>query len=161
MADAYRASDLAAFHAWFYSRPPEPPERWGDTYDRFDPAALPPCGRRVLEHPCDLLLKPGHIRHIVRLLLARGWHPGHVAGLIRSKYERDHGRGAYWYRYDATSRAEFYTRLFAGAVFTGRDDLADFTCPATREKGDCRPDACAGAVDAMRRDLLERTTAHV
>ncbi len=161
LAEAYRGSDLAAFHAWFYSRPAEPPDRWGDTYDRFDTSTLPPCGRRVLERPCDLLLQPGHLRRVVRLLLGRGWHPRHIAGLIRSKYERDHGWGGYWYRYDATSRAEFYTRLFAAAVVTGRDDLADFTCRTTRDAGDCPADACTGALDAIRDDLLARRMSHV
>ncbi|NLF29540.1 MAG: hypothetical protein GX591_01490 [Planctomycetes bacterium] len=161
LVEAYRGSELAAFHAQFYDETPEPPGRWPQTYDRFDAAALPPCGRRVLEHPCDLLMQPGLIRHVVRLLLASDWHPRHVAGLIRSKYERDHGWGGYWYHYDATSRAEFYTRLFAGLLAAGLDDLADFTCPATGARGDCRQDGCSGAVDSLRAGLLERRTAHV
>ncbi|MFW6154179.1 MAG: hypothetical protein ACOC95_03085 [Planctomycetota bacterium] len=161
LAETYRTSDLLAFHAWFYSREGEPPDRWGETYDRFDTGVLPPCGRRVLDHPCDLLVQPGRIRHVVRLLLGRGWHPRDVAGLIRSKYERDYGWGGYWYRYAAASRAEFYTRLFAGLIFTGRDNLADFTCRAARERGDCRGDECAGVIDAIRDALDERRTAHV
>jgi hypothetical protein len=53
-------------------------------------------------------------------MLSLGWHPRHIAGLIRSKYERDYGWGGKWHRYDATSRADFYTRLFAGLFMTGQ-----------------------------------------
>jgi len=161
MIDAYLASDLARFHDEFYSRSHEPPERWPQTYDAVPLDRLPPCGRHALHAPCDLLMRPGRIRHVVRLLLAEGWHPRHIAGLIRSKYERDYGWGDYWYRYDATSRADFYTRLFAGLFLAGGDDLVDFNCRSTQEKGWCLPAECNGGVDACRRALLERRAAHV
>jgi hypothetical protein len=126
MIEAYERSSLAKYHNWFYSAEPEPTERWPVTYDlaRFD--HLPPSGREPLEQPRDLLMQPGRIREVVRLLLGEGWHPRHIAGLIQSKYERDHGWGDYWFRYDATSRAEFYTRVFAGMFqVSGADASGD------------------------------------
>ncbi len=68
------------------------PDRWPQTYDRTPLDPLPPCARRILTQPNDALLKPAGIRHVVRSLLALGWHPRHIAGLIRSKYERDISR---------------------------------------------------------------------
>jgi hypothetical protein len=47
-------------------------------------------------------------------LRRKGWHPRSIAGLIRSKFERDHGWGDYWYRYDAAARADFYVRVLGG-----------------------------------------------
>jgi hypothetical protein len=161
LIDAYLASDLARFHELFYSHEPEPPERWPDTYDATPLDPLPPCGRKVLEDPCDALMQPGRIRHIVRLLLGDGWHPRDIAGLIRSKYERDHGWGRYWFHYDATSRAEFYTRLFSGLFFVGRDDLIDFNCRSAQEKGYCTPEECSGGLERSREALLGRRSAHV
>ena len=161
LIEAYRASDLAGFHEWFYSESQEPPERWPRTYDATPLERLPPCGRKALQNPCDLLMRPGRIRHVVRLLLAEGWHPRHIAGLIRSKYERDYGWGDYWYRYDATSRADFYTRVFAGLFLAGDDELVDFNCRSTQEKGWCLPAECHGGVDARREALLQRRAAHV
>ncbi len=158
---SYARSDLAEFHAWFYSQAHEPPERWPMTYDRTPLAHLPFCVRDPLEHPNDLLMQPGRIRHVVRGLLSEGWHPRHVAGLIRSKYERDYGWYDYWLEHDATGRADVYTRLFAGLFFTGRDDLVDFNCCSTQEKGWCRPAQCSHNLHHCRRRLLERRTAHV
>jgi hypothetical protein len=70
--------------------------------------------------------------------MAEGWHPRHVAGLIRSKFENpEHGWGVNWGDYEAGTRADFYTRLFAGLWATGVDELVDFNCVSTREKGFC------------------------
>jgi hypothetical protein len=110
----YTRSRLARFHRDFYARQQQPPERWPQTYDRFSPASLPADARLALEQANDQLLKPERLRALVRAMLQLGWHPRDVAGLIRSKYERDHGWGGEWYTYDAATRADFYTRLFAG-----------------------------------------------
>ena len=48
-------------------------------------------------------------------MLALGWHPRHIAGLIASKYARPFG----WTQFqggDPATRADFYTRVFAGLV---------------------------------------------
>jgi hypothetical protein len=134
---AYRASGLAAFHARFEAVEPEPPERWPETYDRLDLSGLPLCARHMLEEPNDLLLQPAAIQIVVRTLLAQGWHPRHVAGLIASKYGRDHGWLPGIHFHDPGVRADFYVRLFAGLLAAGRDPLVDFNCQSTREKGLC------------------------
>ena len=129
LIENYRQSGLAQIHRWFYSQEHHPPERWERTYDATSLDLLPPSGRQILEAPNDLLLKPACLRHLVRLFLALGWHPRHIAGLVRSKYERDHGWGYEWYSYDAATRADFYCRLFTGLIVARIDELADFRCP--------------------------------
>lgn len=116
LIEAYRRSPLARVHEDFYSDTHDPPEIWHRTYDRAPIRDLPGPAHAALARPNDLLLKPRMIYEVVRTLLATGWHPRHVAGLIRSRYERPHGWGDRWYRDDAWSRADHYTRLFTGMV---------------------------------------------
>lgn len=155
----YSQSSLARFHEWFYAAEHDPPERWPQTYDRTPLDSLPHCVRILLEEPNDRLLKPAGIQHLVRVFSSLGWHPRHIAGLIRSKYERDHGWGDMFYRTNACSRADFYARLFAGLLATGRDQLRDFNCRATQEKQFCPSDHCAETLEAFRPSLTERTSA--
>ena len=132
----YEASSLRQFHDDFYAQEQEPPERWPATYDRVPLEAWPACGRLILEQPNDLLLRPSCIQRVVRVLLALGWHPRQIAGLIRSKYERDFG----WTQFtgcDPATRADFYVRVFAGLFATGHDDLIDFNCTSAQEQGLC------------------------
>lgn len=132
----YEGSPLRKFHDDFYSQEQEPKERWPQTYDRVPLEIWPACGRLAVEQPNDLLLRPACIRRVVRILLALGWHPRHIAGFICSKYERDFG----WTQFrdcDPATRADFYVRIFAGLFITGRDDLVDFNCTSAREEGLC------------------------
>lgn len=157
LVEDYAASSLAAFHRWFYSQEHESPDRWPETYDRTPLEPLPPCVRRMLTtEPNDRLLKPAGIRHVVRVLLALGWHPRHIAGLIRSKYERDFGWGYEFYRYDAATRADFYTRLFAGLIAAGLDDLDDFRCEDLRALHYCTVEQCDDSLARFRESLNER-----
>lgn len=146
----YDRSLLARFHNYFYSAQHDPLEAWPDTYDRTPLVDLPPCARRILEHPNDLLLKPAGVQHVVRVLLAVGWHPRHIGGLIRSKYERDYGWGEHWTVYDAATRADFYTRLFAGQFAAGKDELIDFNCRSTQEKRYCAHAECTQNLEDYR-----------
>ena len=156
LIEAYEGSELAQFHAWFYSEDHEDPSVWSSTYDLTPLASLPPCIRHFLEHPNDLLLKPACIEHVVRVFLALGWHPRHIAGLIRSKYERNFNWGSRWYTYSAGTRADFYSRLFAGLFWVGLDDLVDLNCQSTREKGLClHPDPSCNLL-RFQQQLLER-----
>jgi hypothetical protein len=134
---AYRRSPLADFHDYYYSIPHQPPPDWPRTYDRLVFSDLPQCIRTILAHPSKILLRPAVIQLVVRALYARGWHPQHIAGLIRSKFERDYGWGKEWDFYNPVTRADFYIRAFSGALATGTDTLDDFTCKATRGKGYC------------------------
>jgi len=156
LAGDYAQSDVRTFHEFFYSQEHQPPQAWPYTYDKTPLAMLPACARQILEHPNDLLLKPSGIQLVTRCFLALGWHPRHIAGLIRSRYERDFGWAWRWYFYDATLRADFYTRIFSGLFMTGRDDLIDFNCVSMREKGVCRDTAGACGIDDFRDSLLER-----
>ncbi|MGJ8643012.1 MAG: hypothetical protein ACSHX9_06360 [Luteolibacter sp.] len=135
----YLASDLRKFHEHFYSVPHVPKEQWGEAYEPM-PTGIAPCGSILLERPNDLLLKPAGMQLVTRLLLGLGWHPRHVAGIIRSRFENPrYGWGVDWGEYDAGVRADFYVRIFAGLLRTGVDELVDFNCVSTAEKGFCSP----------------------
>lgn len=154
LLEAYRASPLFHFHEYFFSRQQEDPADWPRTYDLAPLHELPECIRYCLEHPNDLLLKPAVIRQVVLVLLGRGWHPRDIAGLIRSKYERDYGWGEQWYIYNAGMRADFYVRIFAGGIETGVDRLEDLTCVLKKDEPGL---PCDGCKEVMRyRDLVLR-----
>ena len=119
---------------------------------------LPFCVRHILEHPNDLLLRPASVERIVRVLLSLGWHPRHVAGLIRSRFERDYQWGDRWKDYDAANRADFYTRLFAGLFVTGCEDLVDFNCQSAREEKLCFATDCPFNLEQYKTSLLNRRT---
>lgn len=156
LIEAYGLSEVKRYHDWFYSQEHQPPERWPETYDLTPREILPPCARTMLEYPNETLLKPAGIQFFVRVMLALGWHPRHIAGLIRSRYERDFGWGPLWYRYDAATRADFYTRVFTGLFVTGRDDLVSFNCRSTKEMGLCLHPEHDCDIDLYRTSLLER-----
>lgn len=146
----YLASPLAAFHRRFH-------------VERRHPAAvcipegLPPCALASLRQPNDLLLRPEHLQHLVRTLLARGWSAAHVSTLVESTYLADHQWGDRWLRsMDPATRSEFDVRVFAGMIATGADRLIDFNCVSAQEKGLCPRRACAFnlRIDAER---LSRT----
>jgi hypothetical protein len=116
---------------------------------------LPLCVRIILEKPNDLLLRPAHIRRLVRVLLALGWHPRHIAGLIASKYARPFG----WTQFegcDPATRADFYTRVFAGLFATGRDDLVDFNCVSAQEQETCPFSNCGYNLLNFKDSALDR-----
>lgn len=142
LLEEYLASRLRRFHEYFYSTGHDTREAWPGTYDRTPLETLPHCARHLLEQPNDLLLKPAGIQLVTRVLLAAGWHPRHIAGLIRSKFENPaFGWGVSWKDYEPATRADFYTRVFAGLLHTGLDRLVDFNCTSTQEKGFCFPPA--------------------
>ncbi len=110
----YRESALRQFHDFFYSEKHDEPAEWPRTYDCTHLDDLPPDARSALLFPNDLLLRPAGMRSVTKALLERGWHPRHIAGLIRSKFERDYGWGEQWKDYSPAMRADFYTRIFSG-----------------------------------------------
>jgi hypothetical protein len=151
----YWNSKLADFHAFFYSQEQHPAKLWPETYDREPLEILPACVRVALEQPNDLLLRPAYIRQLVRVMLALGWHPRHIAGLICSKYKRDFG----WTQFvavDPATRADFYTRVFAGLFEAGTDDLVDFNCISAQEQGICTFSNCGFNLAHFRDSALER-----
>lgn len=112
----YRSSALRRYHEYFYSSMHDPAESWPRTYDRAPLGDLPIEVRNALLFPNDLLLKPTGIRSVTTCLLRKGWHPRHIAGLIRSKFERDYDWGGQWIDYSPAMRADFYVRIFSSAT---------------------------------------------
>ena len=155
LLDDYLTSPLRHFHARFYSDQHDPKERWHETYDRTPESIFPPCAAHIVTWPNDLLLKPAGMQLVTRCLLAAGWHPRHIAGFIRSKFENPvHNWGVDWNEYVPAIRADFYTRLFAGLQETGLDRLIDLNCTSTREKGLCFPDESGScSLDPVRESL--------
>jgi hypothetical protein len=130
----YEASSLAGFHDFFYSRQHDPVASWPHTYDRTPLETLPERIRVALQFPNDLLLRPANIRAVTEALVARGWHPRHVAGLLRSKFERDYGWGCHWRNYSPSMRADFYTRIFSGLKTSVADAAAAIVEAKIRRK---------------------------
>ena len=156
LAADYVHSPLARFHRGFYAVEPDGREVWHRTYDRFDLGALPPCVAAALATPNDLLLKPEHLQHVTRFLLSEGWAPRHVAGLVWSRYEKDHGWGDRWSVLSPRARAEFDVRVFAGMVATGLDQGVDFNCRSAQEKWLCPLSGCPRDLRVTRDRLRAR-----
>lgn len=151
----YLVSPLRRFHEHFYAESHFPAERSMGSLETAALEILPTCGSDLLIYPNDRLLKPAGMQLITRLLLAAGWHPRHIAGLIRSKFEnRCYDWGVNWQEYDAGTRADFYTRLFAGLWSTGVDELVDFNCFSTQQKGFCPGPQCGECMLTRFHDLL-------
>jgi hypothetical protein len=134
----YLGSEVRAFHQRFYETEHDPPDLWPVTYARTPLNDLPGCVRHVLQFPNDLLLKPAGMRLATRCLLAKGWHPRHIAGLFRSKFEDPaYGWMGCWDGYSPAFRADFYVRLFSGQIAIGLDRLNDFDCDGLGAQGFC------------------------
>jgi hypothetical protein len=123
----YLGSDLKKAHDVFYTARHDDPRRWPETYDHTPLDFLPAGAREALRHPNDLLLRPVGMKNVTNALLDRGWHPRHIAGLIRSKFERDHAWGGEWKDYSPTLRADYYTRMFAGERTPVGTEAAEIT----------------------------------
>jgi hypothetical protein len=136
--ELYSQSRLARFHQQFSAkRVTASPAQAG-----VDLAAAPPCVTAAFTWPNDRLLKPEHVQHVVRVLMARGVNPPAIARLVQAAYEADHGWGDRWSRLDPRTRADFDVRVFAGMIATGLDPLVDFNCVSAQEKDICPRDGC-------------------
>jgi hypothetical protein len=154
LLDDYLRSALCAFHREFYSIPQDHPSCWADGYNSFPMDRLPPCAAHVLACPNDWLLKPSGLQLVTRCLLGDGWHPRHIAGMVRARFSNPaFDWGACWRHYDPALRAEFYVRLFAGQLAAGLDDCVDFNCVSEQEKQFCwNPCGCSlrPSLEALR-----------
>ena len=161
----YKKSALYAFHKEFDSIKQDDPSVWHQTYDRFDLKSVPPCIAQPLGYPNPLLLQPTCIRHVTRVLMAIGWHPKHIAGLIHSKYARDYGWEVNFIRYDPNRWASVWVRIYAGMILNGIDGLMDLNCVSQQEKGEawmgmkyCPKPWCGFNLADFRALLLSRVT---
>ncbi len=155
LLEDYLTSHLRVFHRHYYSEQHDAKERWHETYDRTPDELFSPCIRQIVAWPNDLLLKPAGIQLVTRCLLAAKWHPRHIGGFIRSKFENPaFNWGGIWENYVPALRADFYTRLFAGLHATGLDPLIDMNCTSTQEKGFCLAPPQGGcSLNAIRQTL--------
>lgn len=158
LIDAYMASPLRRFHEQYYGVAHEPREAWPETYDRTPTEKFLPCVARLLDEPNDLLLRPVALELLTRCLLVEGWHPRHIAGLVRSKFDNpSHGWAQrYWDVYSPGMRADFYVRTFTGELETGIDEAVDLNCVSTQEKGYCPAPGCSADLSQIRSRLLEK-----
>ncbi|MCL5027330.1 MAG: hypothetical protein M1531_12710 [Chloroflexi bacterium] len=154
LLDDYLASDVRCFHQYFASGWHDDPSDWPSGYDRLDLGDFSPCVAWPMADPNDALAKPTNIQNVARVLVSQGWHPRAVAGLIRSRFERDFGWGINWLSYDAAARADFYVRLFCGLVAAGVDDLRDLNCVSHQEKGFCPKPWCGFNLASYQEPLL-------
>jgi hypothetical protein len=143
LLNAYVKSGLYAFHVNFDQTQEDKPTGWSESYDKFDLRNVPPCVAEIIQHPNPALLQPQHLQTLVRVLTGKTWwHPKHVAGLIRSKYERDHRWTYNWGRYDANTHACGWTRIYGGMLSTGVDARIDQNCVSHQERGLCTGSNC-------------------
>jgi hypothetical protein len=149
LLEAYRDGPVGRFHRDFYGGPRIGSAQWAFTYDRLTDHELPACVRAPLAYPNPLLLRPVFLRSVALTLWGLGWHPRSIAGIVASRFEKEHGWQPTFERYDAQSRAEFYVRLFCGAWANGLDLPADFTCEAQRGRGVCEGATCTDAGRAL------------
>lgn len=138
----YRTSSLAQFHEEFDSVEHDHLKEWSKTYDALNLSKLPPCIALPLARPNPLVLQPTHLQNISRYLYLSGWHPKHIGGLIRSKYERNFRWSEDWTHLDAATRANFWVRLYSGALAVGLDQRTDFNCVSMQERGLCPKPWC-------------------
>jgi hypothetical protein len=156
LLDSYEASDVAAFHRFFYSREAEATAAESAALGQLLRKGLPPCVGTALEAPNDLLLRPAVLQQVTRTLLALGFHPRAIAGLVRSRYAADHQWSGELHFHDGDLRADFYVRLFCALIWGHRDDLVDFNCRSTQEKRYCLRRDCDFNLAEFRASLLAR-----
>ena len=138
LMDRYRDSSLARFHRHYYTETPHGPERWESTYDHIQPALLPACVAVLLKKNAPQLCQWNALQHLTRSLLALGWHPRHIAGIIWSHWARDFpGRFA-----DPLVQADHLVRSGTGFLLRKIDKLNHFDCDSVRAAGICTPNPC-------------------
>lgn len=143
LLEDYRHGPVARFHAFFDHGPAVPREAWPFTYDTLDLDAFPRCVALPLAHPNPLLLRPACLRTLCLALWGLGFHPRSIAGLVRSKFEQDHGWTPPFSRYDPALRARFYVRVLCGALADDLDSPDLFSCATQKASGLCDPLRCS------------------
>ena len=152
----YRRSRLYQFHQEFDSIEHDPPHTWPYAYWKLDLSTLPPCAANTIRNACWGLLNPTCLQTLCRILYADGWHPKHIAGLVRSYYESREGWGVDWEKYNPETRADFWVRIYCGLIVTGVDTLKDFDCRHQQAKGFCPVHWCGFKLEDYRARIEKR-----
>jgi len=154
LVDAYERSTLWTIHETYFRPPADGAPIASSGEPAIAAADLPLCVRSPLLEPNDRLLRPDEIQLVTRALLALGWPPRHIAGLLWERYSAGFG----WLRdlhfHDPWIRADFYCRLFYSLFADRLDDLVDFNCRSTQEKWECPGGSCT--LQPFRDSLLAR-----
>lgn len=153
LLEEYLDAPVAEVHRRYFARWPETDHGDRDA-DRPDPATFPDCMAAALREPNDRLLRPEHIQHLVRGLMARGWEPSRIARLLAALYREDHGWGDRWQSRDPALRAEWDVRVFSTLLRVGLDEAVDFNCTSAQEKGICPRTDCRRDLRVDRARLL-------
>ncbi|MBT9582906.1 hypothetical protein IV102_06125 [bacterium] len=152
LLDHYRDSSLARFHRHYYAEKPHGPDLWEGTYDQIQPALLPACVAVLLKKNAQQLCQWNALQHLTRSLLALGWHPRHIAGIIWSHWARDFPA-----RYaDPLLQADHLVRSGTGFLLRRIDRLSNFDCDSVRAAGICPPNPCCPVdLATLRQQLID------
>ena len=142
LVDDYRASPLFAFHRQFDSIRHEPRRRWDQTYLNLELKRMPACVAMPLMNANPWLLMPTNILTVCRYFFSLGWHPKHIAGLLKAYYSQGPFWSIDWQHYNVEVRANFWARVYCGMIAMGVDTLDDFDCGAQAEKEFCPKPLC-------------------
>jgi len=152
LMEDYRNSSLARFHQHYYSEMPHGPDQWENTYDRIQPSLLPACVSILLKKNAPQLCQWKALQHLTRSLLALGWHPRHIAGIIWSHWARDFP-GQFTH---PLVQADHLVRSVTGLLLRKIDKLNKFDCDSVRAAGICPPNPCCPVdLDALRQQLMD------
>ncbi len=139
LLEEYFSSVLSVFHNEFDSVYHEPYWKGYTWYSSIDwYSIVPPCVAEPLTNASsDKLLNPAYIQLITRVLMAKGFHPKHIAGILSMKYVAFGG----WDKYDQSTRANGWVRSYAGQILCLIDSLDELNCVSVQENGMCN---CSG-----------------
>jgi hypothetical protein len=141
-ANAYWHGPLSEFHRDFDRGPHLAPAACPHTNDLLSALSLPACVRLPVEKPNAHLLMPVYLRTVTLALWGLGWHPRSIAAMVAARYQEDHGWSGLWDRYEPSTRARFYVRLFAGLAACGLERAEEFTCAVQAARGACPRSPC-------------------
>jgi hypothetical protein len=116
LIEVYCESSLYSFHKEFDSIDHDPTD---ELYEMAKTDTnLPETLRLMLKYPNPDLLTPSKLKPITEALLCRGWLPKHIGGLYTSIYRSTEGVWPLqqWSKYDASTRANFWARIYSGLV---------------------------------------------
>lgn len=150
--ESYQSSRLCRFHRHYYEQLPYPPADWPSTYARLPSEDFPECLKALLQGQPHWLEHWDGARLFVRGLLALGWHPRHLAGILHWRWSSRDGLASH----SRQEMADHLVRCLSALVLLGKDRLARFDCDAVRSLGACPPSPCCRTtLEQLRRGMGE------